>query len=1388
MIYKIKQFLENRNSDGLTKEVEPLIEKLQQYADQYKSPVIYNEKKMINKTFSYGLFFILLLTVITTSTSCSSNEHSATKQEIRTQIKHAQTYYWFGMAEKGNMRSFAQGIVHLDKAEKSLDNSAITEQEKIALSQEIEGLRSDFTEQQDVHHDTFFGEFPFVRFFAPTIFRDALALGTFELIDDPSVMASTAAARNLAERVFNNWSLRPQLNVIFNSSPKNRALENEVLYVFNRSAKFFVHNLSELSQHLTPEEISEFQTKTHDMPKSIIKKLCTAFDNSHLLLVTIVQKDNIDKDYFYVLEGHLLSANEHDTGYSFFSMGFSRDRNHLFPWIIFLNISYLFLAVTIYKIILKLRQAKHQCSFFSIQILTPITAFTLGRITPWVVAPLFEQIAPLPENLAIVSFWWPILFTIAIFMVPFFIYQKLHHYMPKSFNFFSFDSLGGNIAVATSLGTCCYLATPFLLYLEPGAAITRIIFLTLVAATYMFHFGNTLESDANPPRWDNWWSVPIFIVILIFIYVLFRNTEAVFIVLSLISLALLFCIRTEDSETKTGERKDTSRPRRDNTTPKTINELIKRAQSPSPGYINSPSFTKFINNYFDSLGERGDHCFHITGRIGSGKKATANAIVEELCNKIGDQPILLLSGNCYQDNQKNDIQQYDIFLNIFPKISNQNKESSFQIESFLPFGDLLSSLNEATTEKDREDKYFSKIKDYLEGKAKKHLVFLTLNDIQWLDGASKKLLTRLLEEIDLLGKRIFFVLTDSNRKESIVSNSSNCIRIDIDEFRQDLSMNDLLQKLFGLSKTATKTIIDQFSSQEEVARNEELQDTIQDYFSYVAFLAQENIIIQKEDGIFDIAPEYMNHKKSLPIPSGYEETISGKIEQLNQDCEDILQYAALLGNPFTINLLEKTHISNNLFRCLNQIEQIGLIHDHDIDGYYNFKNSWTMEIVRKHFKITFAGPPDWKEPESIKNKHATIAKICEANSIDNPEMVFSAARHYMAAGGIYRNKAFEFCQKAVETAKQIYDFERAKHFINMLERCAKCRNEPFNKEEELLLLNCDKAFVENEKNAEIAKNCLAYLNNQAKCNDNSTTDEKLQQILNRTLLKAFCRIFYEAARDVTEQKEANSFLEIGLKSADRLMETAKDDLDKADVSFNKALNTKSSSIKKELFEATLKLLEEHVNQNEKHCKELKAWTYDQMARIEDKSAKDRIDHLNRSIKFKRELGDKPGLTRSLGVLGECYCNIEDFSQARENFQESLVIASDLKDNWGIYLRYCNFGESYIEESKSIARTKLKEVQKLILEAQDYFQKAWDTIKVLDDEKQALSQKYTLDRLLYCSKNLENWGEFNRLGKLLHKLFATDMLQSSRELITDVLDAGNITSAEWNQELMSSSNE
>lgn len=110
------------------------------------------------------------------STNASEGE---ARSEIDRQILHAETYYWFGMAEQGNMTAFRKGLWHLSQAEEQLAAVSLSTDDKERYASRIEGLRVDLDEQIEIAHDTLFGVFPLMRFITQTLFAEATTLDTF---------------------------------------------------------------------------------------------------------------------------------------------------------------------------------------------------------------------------------------------------------------------------------------------------------------------------------------------------------------------------------------------------------------------------------------------------------------------------------------------------------------------------------------------------------------------------------------------------------------------------------------------------------------------------------------------------------------------------------------------------------------------------------------------------------------------------------------------------------------------------------------------------------------------------------------------------------------------------------------------------------------------------------------------------------------------------------------------------------------------------------------------------------------------------------------------------------------------------------------------------------
>lgn len=181
------------------------------------------------QTVFFIFFFILLISIV---------DGQTVEESILINLKHADTYYWYGMAEKGNMEAYKSGLAYLDKAEELICISPLSDSRKSDLEKKVVILKEDILTQADIAHDTLYGVFPLIRLLAPSLFIDPLATGTFELLDDPDIIASTSAVGSLVNQVLSRWIDIPQLDVICTSTPYNISWVNEALYIFNISSGF----------------------------------------------------------------------------------------------------------------------------------------------------------------------------------------------------------------------------------------------------------------------------------------------------------------------------------------------------------------------------------------------------------------------------------------------------------------------------------------------------------------------------------------------------------------------------------------------------------------------------------------------------------------------------------------------------------------------------------------------------------------------------------------------------------------------------------------------------------------------------------------------------------------------------------------------------------------------------------------------------------------------------------------------------------------------------------------------------------------------------------------------------------------------------------------------
>ena len=84
----------------------------------------------MNPNNNYGDKSQFLLFICVFGITIFSSIAQADEAEINELVKHAETYYWIGLSEQGNVDAYRMGLDYLDQAESSLKTADTLETEK----------------------------------------------------------------------------------------------------------------------------------------------------------------------------------------------------------------------------------------------------------------------------------------------------------------------------------------------------------------------------------------------------------------------------------------------------------------------------------------------------------------------------------------------------------------------------------------------------------------------------------------------------------------------------------------------------------------------------------------------------------------------------------------------------------------------------------------------------------------------------------------------------------------------------------------------------------------------------------------------------------------------------------------------------------------------------------------------------------------------------------------------------------------------------------------------------------------------------------------------------------------------------------------------------------
>jgi hypothetical protein len=1202
------------------------------------------------------------------------------RDTIEDHIRHADTYYWFGMAGRGSIAAINSGQKQIASARAKFDQGPALERKRLAgeleklqanqpdetgaieeltsqiaaideLDKRIAGSDQDLKYQRVLHHDTFHGVFPWSHFMAkPTLFQDPRSSGTFELNDQPEVIASRSAVHDLVEKVLAAQTVTAQHDVVFVTDPADfpsegrddpdgerlsTQLENEALYLFNLDARFFVHNMLEVAGSLNLEEQ---QLLRELCPTSeMLAKLRADWGHRDILVVRVKKFDEVNNHHFFSAQGRLYAGTDPEPALVFNNYGFCRDRTFMLPAVIVLNALMLIAAVTVFRIFAHVAAHDARPPSWGTSIGLGLIGFAWGRVAVWGLAEVVEGFVPADENLAYLAFWWPVLTGFVILLGPALIMRFAEERFGLLGKNFSLFNRRGALFAAVAMGSTAYVAQAALWVRCWGGwpLIPPLILATICAAWIL---GRSLdETDSVKGKWG----VAVAILALA-IGLAFSNAfpsslhhwKLWMVAAPMLMTAALAVhrsgrlVRVDKSNREEGTT--ASRPA------DSIPELIRLAQDPP--FRTTDSFQQVQERLADWIEGRTVR-LQAVGPPGVGKTALLSALCRSL---LSEHDVSVMMGTCHEPHEGSVPEPYRPFAEaiadhfsinlLMPPVGQMvgiDKAVDGIFEEVVPFSDILfpPSGGEGTSGSKKE--LFHSISAMLGHLARKKPVLLIIDDAHWIDSGSRELLKFLLEEFPAGADVPVAIMLASRSPETGFSSDET---VSLEPLSSD-EIRDLLIEGLTFSPQAAGELAEAVGDE---------QGNLHWLFQMVTHLAGQQILQSGDDGwSWEAGTKLGEH-----LPDDLRQSVLSALDA-NPEFREVLEFAACIGQEFTIDVLSPAVGMRRLecIRLLDRIEaETGFIRDlHDRDDTFAFRSSFMLEMIRNVLGVTASGPQE-PSPQRIREYHSALAGAWEKTLERSTSGLFRLATHRYAAGTRHAERAVQDVMNAAWASANQFQHDQSRRYLAMARECAAVAGlSGEDLERELLLIECHEAHVEGQDRVPMAERALAYLG------DHPDADFDV--------CRAVAQACYDAGVDTRDQKHFANCVEV----AKRMVERHDDPAEQAEshLFWAIALPLDQSEERRSQFEFTRVFLDN----DDTDVKALRLKSRIANALAEDLSYGPHADppearnlfELSIQLKSREDIRDIEGLAVAHGGLGRLafFAQEPDYDTAREHFLEDL---------------------------------------------------------------------------------------------------------------------------------------
>jgi lipid-A-disaccharide synthase-like uncharacterized protein len=1172
--------------------------------------------------------------------------------------KNATTYYWLAITDKGDLKTYERSLYYLEKAEAELESirDETSEEYYNEHIKTITLLKDDLIQQIAVASNNFVARYPLVRFLGEPAFLKSNSFGTYELFMPPNEIASANAVKTIGSIIEKGLWGDAQLPM-FVYSKKNELpdMESALRATFKSWYRIKIHDQGTLLQIISPQEKHNFSTE--HITSTELQALFAGLESGLFSFTEIELYNQTNGINFYKFRTKIYQKGLSEPIQTILHYELIRDKRTTALWIALLSVILIGFSYIVYLIFYRKLKTKGTAYL-------PFLFWLTGVLTSFIILSVAGQARPDYQEYISYSFWWIplvfLLFSIACLVIV----KKMVSLIPalktpfqtdyKHFPFYFSFTMG--IMNVIGIGLILYHGFASVPYIIAGVYFWGLISIVISK------FTDNSQSDPTVLLI----TIVLFIPVTAFILSGYSTINVLFLILGLSVYHVMYIKSvSQASVTNTIEKAIFKTDLLQ--IPHDLDEFRLRIQEPP--FFETDTHQNIFHEISASIFKKTKiHC--ITGLEGSGKTATAEKIIRDICDQHENKQIAIIRGYAEEKDQSANpfsairiaLQGYfniDPFDSVESKTDKIDKVLNSVLDKVVPFSSLLLPKQNNQGITSSENELFYIITSTISDIAQSQPVIFYLDDIHWLDDSSMRLIQYMHSKIsDDEISNILFLYTSRNKIElSDVSNTNQCLEINTFSNEQ---YQLFLKHTFALDNQSTELILDWLGGQGIKKGN-------LFWLLQILKLLVNNHSIVRNDSSFSLTHDILVSKK-LPIPDDYQSSIRIELNQLYEH-KHIIGLAALLGLEFNVAFIAKALNLEYLFciEALHEIEQKSdIIYDVvDKDGYFSFHSSFTLESIRKEYGIVESYDPNYKLKQIIKEYNAILANTCETE-LESLSPVILASYLYFA-GPLYAEKAILKSIKACQYCIDTFQFNQARNFIQIVNERLEYCNISEDTEVEIALLKIQITIREG-KNVEI-------------------TDDECQRILAKptelsvAVLKLFAGYYYHTR-----------LYDKGLNISSKILQIATDEYGKAIGLFWRGLCSDINNNEDNLItlkDAYKTLLTYKKQNNDTQNLESQIYNaigeiYTRMAINNTKYKQNSIDFFNKSIeiKSKPETLDRAGLAKSYGGLGrlELYVNPIDPLKAIEYFEEDLYLSRITGDYKGQVLMHSFIGACYLKLS------------------------------------------------------------------------------------------------------------